>query len=482
MKPIRRRELLGSIAGAAAALGLPPRCPGAGEKRPNLILVLMDDLGYGQFGPNSDMFDLNQLNPVAVERAGSAAGPAVALAQAKAAIPNLSRLAAEGTRFTDAYVACPLCAPSRTAILTGRYPQRFGIYVNEDINQAGVPREQLLLPKLLQKSGYATAAIGKWHLANLRTGMDPGTGQHPLDRGFDYFFGFNAPGTSYYESEILWRNREPAPAKGYTTEQFTDEAIGFIRRSKGKPFFLYLPFNAVHGPLGRPAPDKYQQRFTTGDKRMDNFYAYLNAADEGVGRIRQVLEEQGEEKNTMIFVLSDNGAPGGSPLPSNGPFLGFKGQVWQGGLRIPMLAWGAGRVAAGQVCREPVISMDILPTALAAAGVEAPGGNAIDGTSLLPLLRGERQRPHAALFWAGQLSQRWAGGKGDRDEPAAWAVRKGRWMLRYWSHLKRYELYDLDADRGERRDISAAHPETVRELKAEYAAWFKGIVKPLGWD
>ena len=484
MNQISRRDILRNSALAAATLGSSLLAQGpAAKKRPNIILVLLDDLGYGQFGPNSDMFDLNQLNPIAVERASSGATPQVALAQAKAAIPNITRLVSEGTRFTDAYVACPLCAPSRSAIMTGRYPQKFGIYINEDINQAGLPREQLMLPKLLQQSGYATAAIGKWHMAKLKDGMAKEAGQHPLDRGFDYFFGFNAPGTSYYGSEILWRNREPAPAKGYTTEQFTDEAIGFIHRSKGKPFFLYLPFNAVHGPLGKPAPDRYQSRFKTGDQKLDNFYAYLNAADEGIGRIRQVLAEQGEEKNTLIFILSDNGAPGGSPLPSNGPFLGFKGQVWQGGLRIPMAAWGAGFVAPGKICHEPVISMDLLPTALAAAGVALPGPGAIDGRSLLPLLRGDKQKPHEALFWAGQLSNRWSGDKkGNRNEPAAWAVRKGRWLLRYWSHLKRFELYDLDVDRGERHDVLAAHPDTVKELKAEYAAWFKGLHKPLGWD
>src|SRR5579883_1475905 len=261
--PITRRNLL-----ASSLCGLAPSLFGQGRKRPNILLVLMDDLGYGQFGPNSDMFDLNQLNPEAVEKAAPGTTPQIALEQARKAIPNFTRLASEGTRFTDAYVACPLCAPSRSGIMTGRYPQRFGVYINEDINQAGLPREQVMLPKLLQQSGYATGVIGKWHMARLKGGMEPGTGQHPLDRGFDYFFGFNAPGTSYYDSEILWRNREHAQARGYTTEQFTDEAIGFLQRSKGKPFFLYLPFNAVHGPLGKPAPDRYESRFKTGDRKL----------------------------------------------------------------------------------------------------------------------------------------------------------------------------------------------------------------------
>ncbi len=477
MNKITRRDLLRSATAAALPLSA------AGRAKPNIIVVLLDDLGYGQFGPNSDMFDLNQLNPQARERSGATATPEQALAQAKAAIPNISKLVAEGTRFTDGYVACPLCAPSRSGLMTAKYPQRFGIYNNEDINQKGLPKEELMLPRVFQKGGYATAAIGKWHMANQRGGgMNPGSGQHPLDRGFDYFFGFNGPGSPYYESEILYRNREKAEAEGYLTEQFTGEAISFIRRSKDKPFFLYLPYNAVHGPLGRPAPDRYLRKFKSGDKKMDNFYAYLNAADDGVGRIRQVLAEQGQADNTIICLLSDNGAPGGSPMPSNGPFLGFKGQVWQGGLRVPMAVWGPGVIPAGKICREPVVSLDILPTALAAAGLELPAGLTVDGRNMLPLLTGKEKQLHKNIFWAGQLSQRWSGEKDRGDEPAAWAVRKGRWMLRYWSHLKRYEVYDLETDRGERHDLASAHPEIVRELKADYAAWFKGIRKPLAWD
>lgn len=234
----------------------------------------------------------------------------------------------------------------------------------------------------------------------------------------------------------------------------------------GRPFFLYLAYNAVHGPLGRPAPQKYLKRFHTESKQVDNFYAYLNAADEGIGRIRQGLQRQGIDRNTLIFVLSDNGAPGGSPLPSNAPFLGFKGQVWQGGVRIPMLAWGPGVISS---------------TALETAGIAVPAG--IDGRSLLPLLTGRSKTPvHSALFWAGQLSSRWVEEQKQRVEPPAWAVRKGRWMLRYWSHLNRHELYDLSTDRGERHDVAAGNAQVVRELKSEYAQWFRDVRKPLAWD
>jgi len=453
------------------------------RERPNIILVLMDDLGWGQFGPNSDWFNLDQLNPIVLERANGLR-PEAALAAAKSAVPNFSRLAAEGTRFTDAYVTSPLCAPSRSGIMTSRYPQRFGGYVNQDIATGGVPTDQLFLAQLLQKSGYATAAVGKWHIAKAKGGMDHGSGQHPLDRGFDYFFGFNRSGTDYYGSEILYRNYDNVPAKGYLTEQFTDEAVGFVERSKDRPFFLYLPFNAVHGPLDKPAPDKYLKRFSTGVKKADNFYAYANAADEGVGRILGTLKEQGRLDNTLVFLLSDNGAPGSSPLPTNGPFLGFKGQVWQGGVRVPMVVWGPGIVPRETVFRNPVISMDIMPTALSAAGVALPAGYAVDGRNLLPALNGKQAQPlHDRLYWAGQLAQQW--NLGERDEmsaPPAWAIRKGHWMLRYWSSLQRFELYDLETDKGERHEISGQHPDIVRELKADYGQWFKGTRKPMALD
>jgi uncharacterized sulfatase len=477
MTRITRRDLLLGM-GAGAAFG-------AGS-RPNIIVVLLDDLGYGQFGPNSDMFDVEQMNPSVLDRDKQEIRPEVAIEAAKSAAPNLTRLASEGTRFTDAYVACPLCAPSRSALMTSRYPQRFGGYVNLDIEKGGVPVDQVMPVQMLKKGGYRTAAIGKWHLARAKGGMDPGSGQHPLDRGFDYFFGFNGCCTTYFDAVNFWRNREKAQPEGYSTDQFTGEALNFLGGgAKDQPFFLYLAYNAVHGPLGKPAPAKYLERFHTGSQRIDNFYAYLNAADDGVGRIRRLLAEQGQEKNTLIFLLSDNGAPGGSPIPSNAPFLGFKGQVWQGGVRVPMAVWGAG--GAGKISREPVISMDVMATALAAAGANMPAGYELDGRSLLPVLRGEQKKPlHDGLFWAGQLAQKWV--KNDRgagDEltaPPAWAARKGRWLLRYWSHLQRHELYDLETDRGQRHDVAAQNPKIAVDVKAAYAQWFRGTKKPMAWS
>ncbi len=478
MTQLSRRQFLGAAAAPWAARA-------AAGQRPNIILVLMDDLGYGQFAPNGDMFDLNQLNPIVSERDLKEIKPEAAVEATRIAAPNLTRLASEGTRFTDAYVACPLCAPSRSGIMTARYPQRFGGYINNDIEKGGVPLDQLFPAQLLQKTGYRTAVVGKWHLAKMQGGMDASSGQHPLDRGFDYFFGFNGCCTTYFDAQNFYRNRERAAPEGFSTDQFTEEALGFLRKPSDKPFFLYLPYNAVHGPYNRLAPAKYLDKFHTGSKRIDNFYAYLNAADEGVARIRALLKEQRQENNTLIFLISDNGASGTSPIPSNAPFLGFKGQIWQGGVRVPMLAWGPGLgVGAGKISHEPVISLDLMPTALAAAGVDLPAGYTVDGRNLLPVLRGQQKQPlHTHLFWAGQLAQKWVNAKEQDDltAPPAWAVRKGRWLLRYWSNLDRHELYDVETDRGERHDKLAEHANIARELKSDYAEWFKGTQKPMAW-
>lgn len=485
MTQLTRRDFLRRTALGAAALALPSfkAAKAAGKPRPNVLFVLLDDLGYGQFGPDSGDFTMDQVNPMILERFKGKIEPEAALEAAKKAVPNISKLTAEGTRFTDAYVSSPLCAPSRTGIMTAKCPERFGCYVNLDVSKEGVPIEEEFLAGRLQKAGYATAAIGKWHLAAVKKGEPVWGKRHPLDCGFDSFFGFNDHSCMYYDSKTLWRDREPAKAEGFTTDQFTSEALGFIRKSKaqGKPFFVYLAYNAVHGPLNRPAPEQYRV-FNTGNPPTDTMYSYLYAADAGVGRIRAGLEKLGLAENTLIIVMSDNGAPG-SPLPNNGPFQGYKGQTWQGGLRVPMIAWKPGLVPAGKVCGEVVSSMDVLPTALDAAGVAGPGADKIDGRSLIPLFEGKQQGPvHETLFWAGQLAWVWSGKIKKHDEltaPAAWAVRKGKWMLHYWSESASYELYDVEQDKGERKNVAEANPEVVKVLRAEYAAWFKGLKKPV---
>jgi uncharacterized sulfatase len=259
MTQFSRRDVL-RLTGAAsiAAFGAD-----TARRRPNIVFVLLDDLGYGQFGPNSDMFDVEQLNPIVAERDEKEITPAAALEAVKTASPNLTRLASEGTRFTDAYVACPLCAPSRSAIMTSRYPQRFGGYINRDIEKGGIPADQIFPVQLLQKSGYRTAVIGKWHLAKLQGGMDPGGGQHPLERGFDYYFGFNSCCSTYYDATNLFRNREKAKPEGYITDQFTEEAIQFIRAGKN-PFSCTCPTTPCMAPTESRRRTNICSDFTPG--------------------------------------------------------------------------------------------------------------------------------------------------------------------------------------------------------------------------
>ena len=529
MTSLSRRDFLRSCALGAAALSIPAlRVHAAGAaKRPNILLVVLDDLGWGQFAPNTGDFTMDQVNPLSLERAKGRLTPAAALSAARSAVPTISRLAAGGVRFTEAYVTNSLCAPSRTGLMTSRSPARFGCYVNLDVSKDGVPLDQEFLVGRLKTAGYATGMVGKWHLAAVKQG-EPVWGQrHPLDCGFDSYFGFNDHSSEYFDAQHLWRDRQPAKAEGYLTDQFTSEALGFIHRAADKPFFLYLAYNAVHGPLGKPAPEMYR-KFNTGDAATDNFYAYLHAADCGLAKILDDLKATGKLDDTLVMLMSDNGA-GGSPLPNNGPFYGYKGQPWQGGLHVPMIAWGARFVPAGKVIREPVSSMDLLPTALEAAGAPLPSPAAIDGRSLLPLLAGKQQGPlHESLCWAGELAWVWSGRIQVHDEmtaPPAWAVRKGRWMLHYWADPTyvgdpgtmvagnakakgkkangkgkakagkkarptphdwsnaqgTLELYDMETDRGERKNVAAEHPDVVRDLKAAYAAWYQGLRKPVLW-
>jgi len=485
------------------------------SKRPNVVLVLLDDLGYGQWGPVAKGLTPDDLDPLIVERAKKRGHDIPkALAAAKVATPTLCKLAEEGTQFSAAYVTNPLCSPSRAGLMTSVYPERFGGYVNIDIVRNGVPPEFPILAKYFQEAGYATAMIGKWHLSPTRppagtvSGKRPpgakphvpapgncqmgrGTPRHPLTSGFDYFYGFNFHGTDYYESSIIFRNYEPVKEHAYLTDAFTDESLKFIKeRPEKKPFFLYLAYSAVHGPLGKPAPQKYLQKFKTGSKQVDNFYAYLNAADVGLGKILDQLAKQGEAENTLVVVLSDNGAGGGTPTPNNAPFTGFKGQLWQGGIHVPMVMWCPSVIPAGKVCDEPVLSLDIFPTAMALAGIKLPKSVKLDGKSLMPLLDPEKYgKPdgpiHETLAWAGIYGLHWAGLSKKHDEKTAapsWCVRRGNFLLRYWSHTDKNELFDVIKDPGERNDLSRTQPERVATLKKAYAQWFNTTAaKPIVW-
>ncbi len=306
--------------------------------------------------------------------------------------------------------------PSRAAIMTGRAPARFGVYSNTDA-QDGIPLTETFLPELFQNHGYYTAAVGKWHLSKISNVPVPEDKQtrdyhdnfttfsaeewQPQNRGFDYFMGFHAAGTAYYNSPSLFKNREHVPAKGYISDQLTDEAIGVVDRAKtlDQPFMLYLAYNAPHLPNDNPAPDQYQKQFNTGSQTADNYYASVYSVDQGVKRILEQLKKNGQYDNTIILFTSDNGAVIDGPLPLNGAQKGYKSQTYPGGTHTPMFMWWKGKLQPGNYDKL-ISAMDFYPTALDAADISIPKDLKLDGVSLLPWLQDKKQgEPHKNLTW-----------------------------------------------------------------------------------
>ncbi len=414
------------------------------QPRPNVVLILADDLGFADVGFNG----LREFDT-----------------------PHIDRLAASGVRFTNGYVSHPYCSPTRAGLLTGRYQQRFGHEHNppyEPQNERiGTPLGETLLPQVLQSAGYRTAAVGKWHLGDHRK-------FHPLERGFDEFFGFSGGGFDYYG--VARRSRPehrivrgfatvPRDKLTYLTDDFTNEAVRFIRRQRGNPFFLYLAYNAVHAPDQAPQP--YLDRAAHIEYGARSVYAAMTIAlDDGIGRVLAALDALGLRENTLIFFLSDNG--GRVVGADNFPLRGHKGMLYEGGVRVPfVMSWPA-RLPAGKLYDEPVTALDIFPTAAAAAGASA--AQALDGTDLLPFVTGKTAgAPHETLYW------RVIAGQG-------YAVRSGRYKLVKAAAKDRLELFDLQADLRESNNLAADKPEVVARLRKLYAEWNKELVRPLWSD
>ncbi len=461
------------------------------DSRPNVLVILVDDMGYGHLGANFEEYTAEDLNQDLLQRSETRRDSYtldMALEATRESMPTIMKLAEEGVTFNDSHVAHSLCAPSRSALLTARFPQQMGIYNNGDINHSGVPEDYFMLPGLFQQNGYATAMIGKWHVARYdrqRRGFAY-DGQHPNDRGFDYYFGFNHSGTTYYDSEILYRNKTKAKAEGYSTDQFTGEAREFIKGRGDKPFFVYLAYNCPHGPLNRFAPEEYDNKYKDLPKVLRIWNSYMYAVDEGIRRILETLEESGDLDNTLIIFLSDNGASGSTPLPANGYYRGHKGSLYMGGTRSGMIAWWPGHIPAGTSCDKLISSVDVLPTCLDAAGIKIPGEAAIEGKTLLPLISGKSNKNvHESLVWANRNTLNWSypnDGTKTRDVPAAWTIKNEHWVLHYFAGEKKYYLYDAISDVGEKYDVADEHPGVVEELKKEYAIWFSKVKPPLFWD
>ncbi|MBN2316146.1 MAG: sulfatase [Sedimentisphaerales bacterium] len=396
------------------------------KRRPNIVVIVSDDQGYA----DSSCYD----HPKEV------------------CTPNIDRLATEGVRLTNAYASAYVCAPTRAGLLTGRYQQRFGFYSGPD-SRIGIPLSEVILADLLKKQGYATAVIGKWHV-----GLEPA--YRPLQRGFDEFYGFLGHGAhDYFKLEItsehnsIYRNDKPINDSGYLTNNLAREAVSFIARNSKNPFFLYLPFNAVHWPL--QALQEHIERFNTGDPDRDIYLAMLTCMDDAIGRVLDALKQTGVDDNTLIIFFSDNGGARQNHA-DNGVLREFKQTVYEGGIRVPFIVRWPGRLPKGTVCDEPVISLDVLPTVCAAVGAELPSDKLYDGKNMLPVLQGQSTNSlHEALFWDDGADQ--------------WAVRVGKWkLLNFKGSL---ELYDLHADISEKNDLKDQNPDIVERLQQMYAVW-----------
>ena len=395
-------------------------------RRPNIVLIVSDDQGYADVSCYDHPKEVNT--------------------------PNIDRLAQEGVRLTNGYVSAYICAPTRAGLLTGRYQQRFGFYAGGD-SRIGLPLTEVTVADLLKKQGYATGVIGKWHV-----GIEPE--YRPLQRGFDEFYGFLGHGAhDYFKLEItdeytsIYRNDKPINDTGYLTHNLAREAVSFIERHHKQPFFLYLPFNAVHWPM--QAPKDYIKRFDTGDKNRDIYLAMLACMDEGIGEVLDALKRTGVDGNTLIIFLTDNGGAKNN-FANNGVLRDYKQGFYEGGIRVPFIVRWPGNLPRAAVCSEPVISLDIVPTILSAVGVGLPGDRVYDGKDILAVLRGEAKEPlHRALFWY--------------DGAEQWAVRAGKWKL--LSRKGSLELYDLDADISEKHNLAAERPEVLKELEGIYGQW-----------
>jgi arylsulfatase A-like enzyme len=403
---------------------------GAEPRRPNILIIVADDLGYGELGC--------QGNP-------------------QIPTPNIDSLAKNGVRFTSGYVSGPYCSPTRAGLMTGRYQQRFGHEFNPgpanvSPENFGLSLKEKALPERLKEAGYATGMFGKWHL-----GYRPEF--HPTARGFSEFLGFLGGAHSYVDPRAdaanpIQRGMTTIDRLDYTTDAFAREAAAFIDTQHERPWFVYLPFNAVHAPL--QATDKYLDRFKTiSDPTRKHFAAMLSAMDDGVGTVLARVRAHQLEEDTLIVFVSDNGGPTAQSTSGNGPLHGFKAQVWEGGVRVPFMIQWKGQIPTGKVDDRPVIQLDIAPTVMAALGMPVGSEARLDGVNLLPYLKGEKAGvPHSALFWRFGAQR---------------AVRSGDWKLTDMGSGAK--LFNLADDLGEEHDLSAKAPEKLKELEAAYSAW-----------
>lgn len=422
-------------------------------KKPNIIIILVDDMGYADVGFN-----------------GCKDIPT----------PNIDRIAKNGVKFTNGYVTFSVCGPSRAGLITGRYPQRFGFernpqYRPNDPNM-GLPKEEKTLAECLKQVGYTSGIIGKWHL-----GAD--ISNHPLNRGFDEFFGHLEGGHRYFPEELtiknsyavekeegmsyktwIMRNHESIQTKKYLTDEFSDEAVRFVKKHQKKPFFIYLAYNAPHEPL--QATQEYLDRFSDiKDKKRKTYAAMVSAVDDGVGRLLNQLESLHLDKNTLVYFLSDNGGPEQSNGSDNGVLRGGKSSIYEGGYRIPFAMQWKGTVRPG-VYHNPISSLDIFATIAAISKVPIQKNRPLDGVNIIPFITGKNKSlPHDKIYLR-------------KFDEKSYSVRYNDLKL-VSKRDSLPELYNLKEDIGEKYNIAKQNPDQVKILDSIRKVWDSQLINPV---
>ena len=439
----RRRFLAMAAAGPAVAR--------ARAKRPNVVLILADDMGSG---------DLSSYGAADIRT------------------PNIDGIGRRGVRFTRFYDNAPECTPTRTALLTGRYQQRVGglecaIGVNnvgrydeavwlQQRGELGLPAAETSLARMLKEAGYDTGCFGKWHLGYEEKFS-------PNQHGFDEYFGILGGNANYFTHEeegghaYLYRNGERVKRQGYLTDLFTGEAVGWLKARGPRPFFLYLPYNAPHVPI--QDPDGADSATGTAPVRQGDRKIYarmVERMDRGVGEVLDQIERMGVGRDTLVLFLSDNGA---DPNGSNAPLRGRKSSLWEGGIRAPLVARWPGVLPEGREVAQVSLTMDLAPTVLAAVGARAPAGRRLDGENLMPIMQGRRGPWRRTVFW-----------RYKRGNVVRKAVRDGD--LKYVLDGDREELHDLASDEREQKDLMEASPGLAEPLRRKLAAWEREVEAP----
>jgi arylsulfatase A-like enzyme len=431
--------LIGSFAAMPAGGAHTPQPP-----RPNVVLIMTDDVGYGDLG--------------------SYGAPDVKT-------PNIDRLARSGVRFTDFYANGSTCTPTRAGLISGRYQSRYlldqPLPVAGPLAETGLSADGHSLPQLLRSNGYATALIGKWHL-----GFRPEFG--PRAHGFDTFFGFKSGYVDYYThtrgidgAPDLFENDQPVTADGYLTDMITQRAVNYIAANAARAFFLDVSYSAAHWPYQVPdQPSKaidnarHLMPFDASTSTRGDYVKILERADQGVGQIVSAIEKAGIANNTIVIFTNDNG---GEWLSRNEPLFNRKYTLYEGGIRVPAIVAWPGRIRGGQVTSQVAITMDLTATILAATATSVPLQARLEGMNLLPILEGKSPGVERTLFWRVQVA-----GINQR------AVRSGHWKLLREGQV-RTMLFDLSTDIGERTDLAAVHPDIVRRLYLKLLEWEQDV-------